>query len=119
MPLYDYRCSACGKIIEVRHGFNDAHAEACPECGGALKRVFNAAPIVFKGSGFYVTDSRKRSPGGDSNEPAKADAPPGKTDATAPAPKSDAPGPASDAPAASSAASPASPPARSPSDSAA
>ncbi|MEO6836293.1 MAG: FmdB family zinc ribbon protein [Candidatus Tumulicola sp.] len=64
MPLYDYKCTQCGKISEVRHGFDDSHADACPACGGALTRVFNPAPIVFKGSGFYVTDSRKaRAPG--------------------------------------------------------
>lgn len=61
MPLYDYRCAACGKTVEVRHGFNDTHSDPCPECGGAMGRVFNPAPIVFKGSGFYVTDSRPAS----------------------------------------------------------
>ena len=59
MPLYDYKCAQCGKVTEVRHGFNDAFDSPCPACGGALARVFNPAPIVFKGSGFYVTDSRK------------------------------------------------------------
>jgi len=59
MPLYDYRCEACGKVTEIRHGFNETHAEPCPHCGGAsMVRVFNAAPIIFNGSGFYVTDSR-------------------------------------------------------------
>lgn len=58
MPLYDYRCAQCGKTAEIRHGFNDTYAEPCPECGGEMGRVFNPAPIVFKGSGFYITDSR-------------------------------------------------------------
>jgi putative FmdB family regulatory protein len=58
MPLYDYRCEACGKVTEIRHGFNETNAEPCPQCGGALKRVFNPAPIIFNGSGFYKTDSR-------------------------------------------------------------
>jgi putative FmdB family regulatory protein len=58
MPLYDYRCAACGKVTEIRHGFNDTNTEACPHCGGALARVFNPAPIIFNGSGFYKTDSR-------------------------------------------------------------
>jgi putative FmdB family regulatory protein len=58
MPLYDYRCASCGKVTEVRHGFNDTHDKPCDACGGELGRVFNPAPIVFKGSGFYVTDSR-------------------------------------------------------------
>ncbi len=67
MPLYDYRCAQCGKDTEVRHGFNDTHAEPCPHCGGTMSRVFNPAPIVFKGSGFYITDSRPASSGGESS----------------------------------------------------
>lgn len=67
MPLYDYQCSKCQHVVEVRHGFNDAYAEACPACGGELKRVINPAPIIFKGSGFYVTDSRKSSSGDSSS----------------------------------------------------
>ena len=61
MPLYDYKCTQCGKVTEVRHGFNDSHTDPCPACGGTVQRVFSAAPIVFKGSGYYVTDSRKSS----------------------------------------------------------
>jgi putative FmdB family regulatory protein len=61
MPLYDYRCAACGAIVEIRHGFHENHTGVCPKCGGALARVFNPAPILFKGSGFYVTDSRSKS----------------------------------------------------------
>ena len=60
MPLYDYQCRACSKVTEVRHGFREAYDGTCPECGSdQLARVFNPAGIVFKGSGFYVTDSRK------------------------------------------------------------
>jgi putative FmdB family regulatory protein len=68
MPLYDYQCSKCQHVVEVRHGFNDVYADACPKCGGEMKRLINPAPIIFKGSGFYVTDSRKKeaSSGGDS-----------------------------------------------------
>lgn len=65
MPLYDYRCSACGKTTEVRHGFNDTYADPCAACGGDMRRVISAAPIVFKGSGFYITDSR---PSGSSSD---------------------------------------------------
>lgn len=60
MPLYDYQCSKCQHVVEVRHGFDDTYADACPQCGGAMKRLINPAPIIFKGSGFYVTDSRKK-----------------------------------------------------------
>src|SRR5260370_16555640 len=74
MPLYDYKCAQCGKISEVRHGFNESCDDLCPACGGPLQRVFNPAPIVFKGSGFYVTDSRKSSaPAEKPAEPAKAE----------------------------------------------
>jgi putative FmdB family regulatory protein len=60
MPLYDYQCRACSKVIEVRHGFRETYDGTCPACGADdLARVFNPAGIVFKGSGFYVTDSRK------------------------------------------------------------
>jgi putative FmdB family regulatory protein len=59
MPLYDYKCAQCGKVTEVRHGFDEAFDSPCPTCGGSLARVFNPASIVFKGPGFYVTDSRK------------------------------------------------------------
>ena len=61
MPLYDYKCSKCQNITEVRHGFGESFSEPCPQCGAPLSRVFNPAPIVFKGSGFYVTDSRGKS----------------------------------------------------------
>lgn len=64
MPLYDYQCRTCQKVTEVRHGFRETHQGTCPECGGELSRVFNPAGIVFKGSGFYVTDSRKSSDSG-------------------------------------------------------
>lgn len=61
MPLYDYKCTKCGTIREVRHGFHESHDEPCPACGASMSRVFSAAPIVFKGSGFYATDSRTKS----------------------------------------------------------
>ena len=81
MPLYDYKCTQCGKVTEVRHGFNDSHTDPCPACGGTVQRVFSAAPIVFKGSGYYVTDSRKSSAAtsdvasSDSAKPAEAATP--------------------------------------------
>jgi putative FmdB family regulatory protein len=70
VPLYDYQCKQCQKITEVRHGFKDVHVEPCPQCGGGLSRVFNPAGIVFKGSGFYITDSRKSTGSADSGGPA-------------------------------------------------
>ncbi|MDQ6826513.1 MAG: FmdB family transcriptional regulator [Candidatus Eremiobacteraeota bacterium] len=59
MPLYDYQCAACKKVSEIRHGFDERLAQECASCGGKLNRLFNPTGIVFKGSGFYITDSRK------------------------------------------------------------
>ncbi len=90
MPLYDYKCSTCQKVTEVRHGFGESFTDPCPDCGGKLERVFNPAPIVFKGSGFYVTDSRGKSKAAEST-PAKTtaanDAPAKETAASESVPK--------------------------------
>ncbi len=60
MPKYEYACKACGEHVEVVQSFADAPLTDCPECGGALRKVFSAPGIAFKGSGFYRTDNRKR-----------------------------------------------------------
>ena len=62
MPKYDYRCSACGHLYEKREGFDAPSVQDCPECGGMARRVLTPPAIVFKGSGWYVTDSRKPEP---------------------------------------------------------
>ncbi|HZO92395.1 MAG TPA: FmdB family zinc ribbon protein [Candidatus Baltobacteraceae bacterium] len=67
MPLYDYQCRDCQQVTEIRHGFRETYDGSCPACGGEMARVFNPAGIVFKGSGFYVTDSRKSSGSSDSS----------------------------------------------------
>ena len=59
MPVYEYECGHCRHRFEVRQGFKDKPQAECPQCQGKARRVFHAAPIIFKGSGFYVTDSRK------------------------------------------------------------
>ncbi len=59
MPTYEYACRDCGEHIEVVQSFRDDPLTVCGHCGGALRKVFSAAGIVFKGSGYYVTDSRK------------------------------------------------------------
>jgi putative FmdB family regulatory protein len=59
LPIYEYQCASCGAVTDIKHGFKETTNETCPKCGGELKRLFNPAGIVFKGSGFYVTDSRK------------------------------------------------------------
>jgi putative FmdB family regulatory protein len=63
LPLYEYQCATCGEPVEIRHGFRETVDQPCAKCGGELKRVFTPAGIVFKGSGFYVNDSRTKNPG--------------------------------------------------------
>src|SRR5206468_1607858 len=58
MPTYEYACQSCGNQIEVYQRFNDEPLTVCPVCGGPLRKVFHPAGILFKGSGFYATDSR-------------------------------------------------------------
>ncbi len=76
MPLYDYQCRQCSEVTEVRHGFKETFEGTCPKCGGEMARVFNPAGIVFKGSGFYITDSRKGGDGGSSAKSESAPPPP-------------------------------------------
>jgi putative FmdB family regulatory protein len=59
VPTYDYRCSACDNFYEKQEGFDAPSTQPCPRCGAPAKRVFSPPPIIFKGSGFYVTDSKK------------------------------------------------------------
>ena len=61
MPTYQYACTACDERLEAVQSFTDAPLTECPACGGALRKVFSAVGVVFKGSGFYKTDSRAKS----------------------------------------------------------
>ncbi len=58
MPTYEYACKSCGEHLEVVQSFHDDPLELCPSCDGPLRKVFSGVGIVFKGSGFYKTDSR-------------------------------------------------------------
>jgi len=58
MPTYQYRCTECGNELDAVQKFTDSALTDCPECTGQLRKVFNAVGVVFKGSGFYRTDSR-------------------------------------------------------------
>lgn len=58
MPTYQYRCTKCGHDLEAVQKFTDSALTECPTCSGQLRKVFNAVGVVFKGSGFYRTDSR-------------------------------------------------------------
>ncbi len=62
MPTYQYRCTACGEELEAVQKFTDAALTECPSCAGDLRKIFSAVGVVFKGSGFYATDSRKPDP---------------------------------------------------------
>lgn len=59
MPIYEYECNSCHYRFDKRQSFDDAPLAECPKCQGTSRRVFYPAPIIFKGSGFYVTDSRR------------------------------------------------------------
>ena len=58
MPTYEYACRDCGHHLEVVQSFSDPPLQTCERCKGQLRKVFSAAGIIFKGSGYYVTDSR-------------------------------------------------------------
>ena len=73
MPTYQYACTECGHAFEQFQSFSDASLTECPECRGRLRKVYNAVGVVFKGSGFYRTDSRgstTSSSGGETATPA-------------------------------------------------
>lgn len=76
MPTYQYACNACEHEFEAVQSFSDASLTQCPECKGEIRKVYSAVGVVFKGSGFYKTDSAKKT----TNEPAKT------TPAAAPTP---------------------------------
>jgi putative FmdB family regulatory protein len=59
VPTYQYACTECDEQLEVRQSFTDDPLTVCPRCEGRLRKIFNAVGVVFKGSGFYKTDSRK------------------------------------------------------------
>ena len=106
MPTYEYVCKECGEHLEAVQSFTDPALTTCDACGGPLRKVFGNVGIVFKGSGFYKTDSRSASsaPGSKGGEaaPAKAESTTATTSPTtaapatpaAPASTSSAPAPA-------------------------
>jgi putative FmdB family regulatory protein len=72
MPVYTYRCEACGVQFERHQSFTDTPLKTCPECRKkALKKVITPTKIIFKGSGFYATDHK--SPSGDTSSAKKTD----------------------------------------------
>lgn len=67
MPTYQYSCTECGHFFEQFQSFSEDALTVCPQCEGRLRKVFNAVGVVFKGSGFYRTDSRAGSTGSDTS----------------------------------------------------
>ncbi|MET9397616.1 FmdB family zinc ribbon protein [Kitasatospora sp. NPDC002965] len=61
MPTYQYQCTECGNGLEAVQKFTDEPLTTCPDCEGRLRKIFSAVGVVFKGSGFYRTDSRSSS----------------------------------------------------------
>jgi putative FmdB family regulatory protein len=84
MPTYDYQCRSCGSVTEVIHSMVEEGPSVCERCGGELRRVLYPTGIIFKGSGFYRTDSRsaKSSESKSSDSTPSAGAAPSKTPAS-------------------------------------
>ena len=58
MPTYSYRCTDCGEAFDIQQAFTDDSLTVCPNCGGALRKLFTSVGVTFNGSGFYRNDSR-------------------------------------------------------------
>ena len=85
MPTYQYACTECGHAFEQFQSFSDDALTVCPECEGRLRKLYNAVGVVFKGSGFYRTDSRasdKKADAGSTKESSDS----GSTKSDTPAP---------------------------------
>ncbi len=81
MPTYEYLCNQCEHGFEVVQRFTEAAIQVCPKCNGDVRKVYNNVGVVFKGSGFYKTDSR-------GTQTSKPDSSASKSE-SAPAPKND------------------------------
>ncbi|TDB87271.1 FmdB family transcriptional regulator [Actinomadura sp. KC216] len=88
MPTYQYVCTECGEPLEIVQKFSDDALTECPACSGKLRKVFSAAGIIFKGSGFYRTDSRGSS-GKTSTVGAASNGSSGSSSSNGDSPKSD------------------------------
>ncbi len=71
MPTYEYECTACRNRFERRQKISEEPVKTCPECGGVTRRVLHPVGIIFKGSGWYITDSRSSSDGAGIPAPAE------------------------------------------------
>jgi putative FmdB family regulatory protein len=99
VPTYQYACTACGHRLDAVQSFADEPLTVCPECEGRLRKLFNSVGVVFKGSGFYRTDSRSESkPKSSSETSTESSTSTPKTDST-PAKKPDSASPSTSTPA--------------------
>jgi putative FmdB family regulatory protein len=97
VPTYEYRCTSCSHRYETHEGFDSPAKQDCPLCGNLAKRILFPPPIVFKGSGFYSTDSKKGKSatiGADGDGGGESS----KKDESSPAPTADANGASQTAP---------------------
>ena len=62
MPIYEYECDSCHFLFERKQKFDEEPVAICPKCKGKARSVIHSVPVIFKGSGFYVTDNRKKPP---------------------------------------------------------
>lgn len=90
MPTYQYVCTACDEPLEAVQAFSDPALTECPSCGGRLRKVFSSVGIVFKGSGFYRTDSREAAKAANGDGGASKDADSTAAETTKTAAKADA-----------------------------
>jgi len=74
VPIYEYECGLCGIRFERKQRFDEEPVAVCPECQGKARRIIHSVPVIFKGSGFYITDNRK----GSGIEPAENNKKPSK-----------------------------------------
>ena len=93
MPTYQYTCTDCGEPVEAVQKFTDAPLTVCVTCGGRLRKVFSPVGIVFKGSGFYRTDSRN---GSSASAPAAKDKDKATSDSSSSSSESSSPSNGSD-----------------------
>jgi len=68
MPIYEYECEKCSLRFELKKHFGEDGRASCPLCQGEARRIFSPVPVIFKGSGFYVTDSRRNHPPGEEKD---------------------------------------------------
>jgi putative FmdB family regulatory protein len=86
MPIYEYECEWCSLRFELKRGFDEGSKAPCPRCGGNARRIFFPVPVIFKGPGFYVTDSREEATAKAKTKPASGEAKktPSSDEATSP-----------------------------------